>query len=472
MQRGRHCVRWKQESNGRSVAEPRTFLIADDHPMVRDALSVRARARPSPAPRRAWPAVMAQVRAALERQPETDALLLDLDMPGMDGLTGLALLRSGHPTVPIIVVSAARDAGIVRRALRPRRLGLYRQVGLARGDRRHRARGARRRDLGAAGRPRPPISFAQRAAQLTPQQWRVLALMVQGDQNKQIAYKLGVGEATVKAHVTVILRKLGVRSRTQAVIEARGLALAAGVDAARRSRSSARSAAGFTGLCSDSTWRARRPQPQRRIAVGGHQRRRHGAAPGARAAPRRLPARRDRRRDAGRPAPGRAAGRRAPRAAAPRPATPRSPRDSPSRRAASPSPRARAPRCRCRARSCRPRPTAWAAARAGTTVAATTGRHARHDDRRRSSLAPAPRRCRTGRSSMRAMRSTMARPRPSPAPRAARSSSACRRTNSSKMTACLSAAMPGPLSLTSMRNASPSRRQPSSTRAGRPSALP
>jgi DNA-binding NarL/FixJ family response regulator len=68
-------------------------------------------------------------------------------------------------------------------------------------------------------------SFAQRAAQLTPQQWRVLALMVQGDQNKQIAYKLGVGEATVKAHVTVILRKLGVRSRTQAVIEARGLAL-------------------------------------------------------------------------------------------------------------------------------------------------------------------------------------------------------------------------------------------------------
>jgi len=68
-------------------------------------------------------------------------------------------------------------------------------------------------------------SFAQRAAQLTPQQWRVLALMVQGDQNKQIAYKLGVGEPTVKAHVTVILRKLGVRSRTQAVIEARGLSL-------------------------------------------------------------------------------------------------------------------------------------------------------------------------------------------------------------------------------------------------------
>ena len=71
-------------------------------------------------------------------------------------------------------------------------------------------------------------SFAQRANQLTPQQWRVLSLMVQGDQNKVIAHKLGVGEATVKAHVTVILRKLGVRSRTQAVIEARGLALPPG----------------------------------------------------------------------------------------------------------------------------------------------------------------------------------------------------------------------------------------------------
>ena len=67
--------------------------------------------------------------------------------------------------------------------------------------------------------------FAQRANQLTPQQWRVLSLMVQGDQNKLIAHKLGVGEATVKAHVTVILRKLGVRSRTQAVIEARRLSL-------------------------------------------------------------------------------------------------------------------------------------------------------------------------------------------------------------------------------------------------------
>jgi len=167
---------------------------------------------------------LAEVQATLDRQPETDALLLDLDMPGMDGLSGLALLRSDRPTVPIIVVSAARDATIARRT---HDLGASAYVD----------KSASLEEIEAVVRavldgeilPPPEAaegdSFAQRAAQLTPQQWRVLALMVHGDQNKQIAYKLGVGEPTVKAHVTVILRKLGVRSRTQAVIEARSLAL-------------------------------------------------------------------------------------------------------------------------------------------------------------------------------------------------------------------------------------------------------
>ena len=204
-------------------AEPRSFLIADDHPMVRDALRT-ALAQAFPGAAIAQGGSLAEVEAALERQPETDALLLDLDMPGMDGLTGLALLRSDRPTVPIIVVSAARDAAIPRRAYD---LGASAYVD----------KSASLEEIAATVRavldgeiltpPEAPEgdSFAQRAAQLTPQQWRVLALMVHGDQNKQIAYKLGVGEATVKAHVTVILRKLGVRSRTQAVIEAHGLAL-------------------------------------------------------------------------------------------------------------------------------------------------------------------------------------------------------------------------------------------------------
>jgi DNA-binding NarL/FixJ family response regulator len=201
----------------------RAFLIADDHPMVRDALST-ALAQAFPGSGVALAGSLGEVQAALERQPETDALLLDLDMPGMDGLTGLALLRSDWPTVPVIVVSAARDAAVARRT---HDLGASAYV----------EKSASLEKIAATVRAvldgeilaPPPAdttdTVAQRASQLTPQQWRVLALMVHGDQNKQIAYKLGVGEATVKAHVTVILRKLGVRSRTQAVIEARGLAL-------------------------------------------------------------------------------------------------------------------------------------------------------------------------------------------------------------------------------------------------------
>lgn len=199
------------------------FLVADDHPMVRDAL-VSALGQAFANARFEAAGTLRQVQDILERDPETDALLLDLDMPGMDGLTGLALLRSDHPTVPIIVVSAARETATVRSAYD---LGASAYIDKS-ASLEEIARVVRAVLGGEIFNP-PPAgpagTFAQRAAQLTPQQWRVLALMVQGDQNKQIAHKLGVGEPTVKAHVTVILRKLGVRSRTQAVIEARELAL-------------------------------------------------------------------------------------------------------------------------------------------------------------------------------------------------------------------------------------------------------
>jgi DNA-binding NarL/FixJ family response regulator len=205
------------------MADGERFLVADDHPMVRDALA-SALGQSFAGAQFSMAGTLAQAQAALDRQPDTDAVLLDLDMPGMDGLTGLARLRSEHPTVPIIIVSAAREAGVVQRA--------YEFGASAYID-----KSAPLEEIAAIVRAvldgeifAPPEgatvdTFARRAAQLTPQQWRVLALMVQGDQNKQIAHKLSVGEATVKAHVTVILRKLGVRSRTQAVIEARGLAL-------------------------------------------------------------------------------------------------------------------------------------------------------------------------------------------------------------------------------------------------------
>jgi DNA-binding NarL/FixJ family response regulator len=207
------------------MADIERFLIADDHPMVRDALA-SALGQTFAGAQFSMAGTLAQAQAALDRQPDTDAVLLDLDMPGMDGLTGLARLRAEHPTVPIIIVSAAREAGVVQRAYEfgasayiDKSASLDEISGIV--------RAVLDGEIFAPPDAVAGDSFAQRAAQLTPQQWRVLALMVQGDQNKQIAHKLGVGEATVKAHVTVILRKLGVRSRTQAVIEARGLALPA-----------------------------------------------------------------------------------------------------------------------------------------------------------------------------------------------------------------------------------------------------
>lgn len=203
--------------------ETLSFLIADDHPMVRDAL-VSVLGQFFSGARFSMAGTLGQAQAALDKAPETDAVLLDLDMPGMDGLTGLARLRSEHPTVPIVVVSAAREAAIIRRAYEfgasayiDKQASLDEIAGIV--------RAVLDGEIFAPPEAVAGDTFAQRAAQLTPQQWRVLALMIQGDQNKQIAHKLGVGEATVKAHVTVILRKLGVRSRTQAVIEARGLAL-------------------------------------------------------------------------------------------------------------------------------------------------------------------------------------------------------------------------------------------------------
>jgi DNA-binding NarL/FixJ family response regulator len=205
------------------MAEPLSFVVADDHPMVRDALS-SALAQAFAGSRIVGVATLAEAQHALEQNPEVDALMLDLDMPGMNGLTGVAMLRSEHPTVPIIVVSGLRESTVQRRVYE---LGAsaYIEKSASLPQIANTVRAVLDGEIFEPPAGTQADCFAQRAAQLTPQQWRVLALMVHGDLNKQIAYKLGVGEPTVKAHVTVILRKLGVRSRTQAVIEARGLAL-------------------------------------------------------------------------------------------------------------------------------------------------------------------------------------------------------------------------------------------------------
>jgi len=201
------------------------LVIADDHPLFRGAL------------REAVSGLLAQLDIAeagtfdevaelLERGGEVDLILLDLTMPGVRGFSGLMYLRAQYPSVPIIVVSANDDPAAIRRCMEfgasgfiPKTLGVEAM------------RAAISRILGGGVWTPPDIDLTTgsdaetsalmaRMATLTPQQVRVLMMLSEGLLNKQIAYELSVSEATVKAHVSAILQKLGVESRTQAVIAA------------------------------------------------------------------------------------------------------------------------------------------------------------------------------------------------------------------------------------------------------------
>jgi DNA-binding NarL/FixJ family response regulator len=201
------------------------LLIADDHPLFRGAL------------REAVTGLFERVDIGeagsfddvvklLERGREVDLILLDLSMPGVRGFSGLMFLRAQFPSVPIVVVSANDDPAVIRRCMElgtsgfiPKRLGIEEM------------RAAIKRVLEGdlwtppdvdlnAGSDAETSALMARLASLTPQQVRVLMMLSEGLLNKQIAYELGVSEATVKAHVSAILQKLGVESRTQAVITA------------------------------------------------------------------------------------------------------------------------------------------------------------------------------------------------------------------------------------------------------------
>ena len=153
-------------------------------------------------------------------------MLLDLAMPGVSGFSGLMALRAEFVSLPIVIVSASDDATTIRRALE---LGASGFISKSSGHRGHSPRhpdgaGRRiwpRRTATATGRRQDPdvADLIHRLHTLTPQQSRVLAMLGEGLLNKQIAYELGVSEATIKAHVSAILLKLNVDSRTQAVIQ-------------------------------------------------------------------------------------------------------------------------------------------------------------------------------------------------------------------------------------------------------------
>ena len=212
------------------TAVPTTRLIvADDHPLFRGALR-QALLGVLPAARIDETGSFDDLTKSLELDAEVDLVLLDLSMPGISGFSGLIYLRAQYPAIPVVIVSASDDVGTIRQSLDfgasgfiPKRFGVETLrdaiLKVMDGD----VWIPPDVDMAAAADPEM-TRLRDRLVTLTPQQVRVLMMLSQGLLNKQIAYELGVSEATIKAHVSAILQKLGVESRTQAVIAAAKIA--------------------------------------------------------------------------------------------------------------------------------------------------------------------------------------------------------------------------------------------------------
>jgi len=205
-------------------------VIADDHPLFRSALR-QAVGGAAPDGTVLQTASLGEARAALSAAAADGAaaslLCLDLHMADSDGFAGLVAIRSEYPALPVAVISGSEGRGTAAKAIRfgasafiPKSsdIGVIRDAidAVLMGDV-WTPPGA---DL--AG---DEDGAAERLASLTPTQLRVLTLVRDGLLNKQIAYELDISEATVKAHLTAIFRKLGVQTRTQAVMAAAALSV-------------------------------------------------------------------------------------------------------------------------------------------------------------------------------------------------------------------------------------------------------
>ena len=201
-----------------------TIIVADDHPLFRAALTQAIATQVDGAD-----VLEAEHLQHLEHQmrSEVDLVLLDLHMPGANGFSGLIYLRTHFPSVPVVVVSGNEQPSVIHRAMHFGAAGFIPKSSsmtdiidavktILNGGQWVPA------DLPAADQAMDAqdSKFADQLASLTPQQFKVMVMLTEGLLNKQIAYELSVSEATIKAHVTAILRKLGVYSRTQAVIMA------------------------------------------------------------------------------------------------------------------------------------------------------------------------------------------------------------------------------------------------------------
>jgi DNA-binding NarL/FixJ family response regulator len=200
------------------------ILLADDHALFREGVK-QLLARLDPHVRVIEAANGAEVLHAARAQQDFDLVLLDLAMPGIDGFAGLAAFRAHAPSTPVVVLSASEDTADVRAALDGGASGFIPKSSAS-----EVILGALRLVL-AGGVYVPPTLLGSHTAvaakadidALTPRQRDVLALLAQGLTNKKIGDTLGLSEATVKQHVSAILKTLNVANRMQAVIAGRRL---------------------------------------------------------------------------------------------------------------------------------------------------------------------------------------------------------------------------------------------------------
>lgn len=200
----------------------RKVIVADDHPLFREALSLALRQALGDVVI-AQAGNMDELQQASAEHDSVDLVLLDLHMPGVQGFSALVYLRAHHPELPVCLVSANNNAVVIQRALDHGAAAFIHKSAsveeirraletVLAGDIWHPS------DSDVSGSGADELDVAERLSDLTPQQFRVLMMLADGLLNKQIAYELGISEATVKAHMTAIFRKLEVSNRTQAVL--------------------------------------------------------------------------------------------------------------------------------------------------------------------------------------------------------------------------------------------------------------
>ena len=201
-----------------------TFIVADDHPLFREAL-IHAIGNCVEEASIIEADSLDTLQVVVEANPNADLLLLDLNMPGVSGFSALAYIRNNHASLPTVIVSAMDDPAVIRRSIQHGASGFIPKSS---------AIATLEAGIGAVldGEVWVPdgidlqddrldseeAKIAAALSSLTPHQFRVLMMLGEGLLNKQIAYQLSVSEATIKAHVTAILRKMGVNNRTQAVL--------------------------------------------------------------------------------------------------------------------------------------------------------------------------------------------------------------------------------------------------------------